>query len=171
MTSFEENAAMQSNSQATTGVIEQNLAAQGITVHVPAPGVANYLGFARSGNLLFVTGQACFDPQGELLFEGKVGDEVTMEQGIAAARVCGLNLLAQVKAAIGDLDKVVRVIRIGGYVASAPDFFALPTILDGASDLMVQVFGDKGRHARTTIGVANLPGNAAVEVDAVFEVV
>ena len=92
------------------------------------------------------------------------------EQGNAAARGCAINLLAQIKAALGDLDKVVRVVRLGGFVNSAPDFLDGPKVLNGASDLMVAAFGDKGRHARTTVGVASLPADAAVEVEGIFEV-
>jgi enamine deaminase RidA (YjgF/YER057c/UK114 family) len=152
------------------GAIEQKLASMGITLHAaPAP-VANYVGFVRTGNLVIVSGQICFDAQGKLIAKGKLGAGVSIEQGAAAARGCAINLLAQVKAALGDLDKVVRVVRLGGFVNSAPDFFDAPKVLNGASDLMVQVFGDKGRHARTTLGVASLPADAAVEVEGIFEV-
>ena len=152
------------------GTIEQNLTAQGIVLPQPVAPVANYVGFVRSGNLLFVSGQVCFDAQGKMIARGKLGAGVTVEQGAAAARGCGINLLAQVKAAIGDLDKVVRVVRLGGFINSAPDFLDGPKVLNGASDLMVAVFGDKGRHARTTVGVASLPADAAVEVEGMFEV-
>jgi len=152
------------------GAIEQKLAALGIALHeAPAP-VANYVGFVRAGNLLFVSGQVCFDPSGKLIARGKLGAGVTIEQGAAAARGCAINLLAQIKAALGDLDKVVRVVRLGGFINSAPDFIDGPKVLNGASDLMVQVFGDKGRHARTTVGVASLPADASVEVEGLFEV-
>jgi enamine deaminase RidA (YjgF/YER057c/UK114 family) len=152
------------------GTIEAKLSSLGITLPAPAAPVANYVGFVRSGNLLFVSGQVCFDAQGKLIAKGKLGAGVSVEQGAAAAKGCGINLLAQVKAAIGDLDKVVRVVRLGGFVNSAPDFLDGPKVLNGASDLMVAVFGDKGRHARTTVGVASLPADASVEVEGVFEV-
>jgi enamine deaminase RidA (YjgF/YER057c/UK114 family) len=152
------------------GTVEQKLAAQGITLHEPPAPVANYVGFVRTGNLLFVSGQVCVNPEGKLIAKGKLGAGVTVEQGYEAAKGCGINLLAQVKAALGDLDKVVRVVRLGGFVNSAPDFLDGPKVLNGASDLMVAAFGDKGRHARTTVGVASLPSDAAVEVEAVFEV-
>ncbi|HEY0328343.1 MAG TPA: RidA family protein [Rhodopseudomonas sp.] len=152
------------------GTVEQKLAAQGVVLHEPASPVANYVGFVRSGNLLFVSGQVCFDPQGQLIAKGKLGADVSIEQGVAAARGCAVNILAQVKAALGDLDKVVRVVRLGGFVNSAPDFIDAPKVVNGASDLMVAAFGDKGRHARAAVGVAALPADAAVEVDAVFEV-
>ncbi|MGH6716767.1 MAG: RidA family protein [Bradyrhizobium sp.] len=152
------------------GTIEQKLASLGIVLPTPAAPVANYVGFVRTGNLLFVSGQVCVDAQGKLIAKGKLGASVSVEQGNAAARGCGINLLAQVKVAIGDLDKVVRVVRLGGFVNSAPDFLEGPKVLNGASDLMVAVFGDKGRHTRTTVGVAALPGDASVEVEGLFEI-
>ncbi len=152
------------------GAIEQKLAAQGIVLQEPASPIANYVGFVRTGNLLFVSGQVCVNAEGKLIAKGKLGAGVTIEQGNAAARGCAINLLAQVKAALGDLDKVTRVVRLGGFVNSAPDFFDGPKVLNGASDLMVAVFGDKGRHARSTVGVASLPADAAVEVEGIFEV-
>jgi enamine deaminase RidA (YjgF/YER057c/UK114 family) len=152
------------------GAIEQKLTSLGIALHTAPTPVANYVGFVRTGNLLFVSGQVCFDSEGKLIAKGKLGGGVTIEQGQAAARGCGINLLAQVKAALGDLDKVVRVVRLGGFINSAPDFLEGPKVLNGASDLMVAVFGDKGRHARTTVGVASLPADAAVEVEGLFEV-
>jgi enamine deaminase RidA (YjgF/YER057c/UK114 family) len=152
------------------GTVEQKLSGLGITLQEPAAPVANYVGFVRTGNLLFVSGQVCFGPDGKLLAKGKLGAGVTVEQGNVAARGCAINLLGQLKAALGDLDKVVRVVRLGGFVNSAPDFIDGPKVLNGASDLMVAVFGDKGRHARTTVGVASLPADAAVEVEGIFEV-
>jgi enamine deaminase RidA (YjgF/YER057c/UK114 family) len=152
------------------GSVEQKLAAEGIALPEPVAPVANYVGFVRTGNLLFVSGQICLDAQGKLIAKGKLGAAVTVEQGNAAARGCAINVLAQVKAALGDLDKVVRVVRIGGFVNSAPDFLDGPKVLNGASDLMVQAFGDKGRHARTTVGVVSLPADASVEVEGLFEV-
>jgi len=152
------------------GTVEQKLATQGITLHEPPNPVANYVPFVRTGNLLFVSGQVCLGADGKLIAKGKLGAGVTIEQGNAAARGCAINLLAQVKAALGDLDKVARVVRLGGFVNSAPDFLDGPKVLNGASDLMVAAFGDKGRHARTTVGVSSLPADAAVEVEGVFEV-
>jgi len=152
------------------GSIEQTLAAQGITLPKPTTPVANYVPFVRSGNLLFVSGQVCFGADGKLIAKGKLGAGVSMEDGIAAARGCAINLLAQVKSAIGDLDQVARVVRLGGFINSAPDFLDGPKVLNGASDLMVAAFGAKGRHARTTVGVAALPSDAAVEVEGLFEI-
>jgi enamine deaminase RidA (YjgF/YER057c/UK114 family) len=152
------------------GTIEQKLAALDVVLHAPASPIANYVGCVRTGNLLVVSGQVCVGADGKLIAKGKLGAGVTIEQGAAAARGCAINLLAQVKAAVGDLDRVVRVVRLGGFINSAPDFLDGPKVLNGASDLMVAVFGDKGRHARTTVGVASLPADAAVEVEGIFEV-
>ena len=152
------------------GTIEKKLADLGITLPTPAAPVANYVPFVRTGKLLVISGQLCLGADGKLVAKGKLGRDVNVEQGAAAARGCAINLLAQVKAALGDLDKVARVVRIGGFVNSMPDFLDGPKVLNGASDLMVAAFGDKGRHARTTVGVASLPADAAVEVEAIFEV-
>jgi enamine deaminase RidA (YjgF/YER057c/UK114 family) len=152
------------------GAVEQKLAAQGVVLPEPRAALANYVGFVRTGNLLFISGQVCANAEGKLVAKGKLGAGVTTEQGYAAAQTCAVNLLAQIKAALGDLDKVVRVVRLGGFVNSAPDYLDGPKVLNGASDLMVAAFGDKGRHARTTVGVASLPADAAVEVEGVFEV-
>jgi enamine deaminase RidA (YjgF/YER057c/UK114 family) len=152
------------------GTVENKLADLGVTLPAPTAPVANYVPFVRTGNLLMVSGQLCFDADGNLVARGKVGGGVSLEDGTKAARVCAINLLAQVKAALGDLDKVVRVVRLGGFINSAPDFLEGPKVMNGASDLMVTAFGDKGRHARTTVGVAVLPGDAAVEVEGLFAV-
>src|ERR1700724_4086059 len=122
------------------GTIEQKLAAQGVVLHEPASPVANYVGFVRTGNLLFVSGQVCFDADGKLIAKGKLGLTVTVEQGNAAARGCGINLVAQVKAALGDLDKVMRVVRLGGFINSAVSFTDGPKVMNGASDVMVAAF-------------------------------
>ncbi len=151
------------------GTIDKKLEELGVELPVPAAPVANYVPFVRSGRLLFVSGQLCL-ADGALVAAGKLGSPLTVEQGQAAARACAVNLLAQVRAALGDLDKVVRVVRLGGFINSAPDFLDGPKVMNGASDLMVAVFGDKGRHARTTVGVAVLPSDAAVEVEGTFEV-
>jgi len=151
------------------GTIEKKLEELGIALPTPVAPIANYVGFVRTGRLLFVSGQLCL-ADGTLVAKGKLGPQVTIEQGQTAARACAVNLLAQVKAALGDLDKVVRVVRLGGFINSAPDFVDTAKVMNGASDLMVAVFGDKGRHARTTVGVAVLPVDAAVEVEGTFEV-
>jgi enamine deaminase RidA (YjgF/YER057c/UK114 family) len=152
------------------GTVEKKLAELGIALP-PAPSPsANYVPFVRSGHLLMVSGQICFGADGKLVAKGRLGDGVSMEEGQKAARACALNILAQVKAAVGDLDNVKRVVRLGGFINSAPGFTDGAKVMNGASDLMVEVFGDKGRHARSTIGVAALPADAAVEVEGIFEV-
>jgi enamine deaminase RidA (YjgF/YER057c/UK114 family) len=153
-----------------TGTVERKLASLGITLHTPASPVANYVPFVRSGNTLIISGQLCFGGDGKLAAQGQLGGGVSIESGQAAARACAINLLAQLKGALGDLDKVVRVVRLGGFINSAPGFTDGAKVMNGASDLMVEVFGDQGRHARSTIGVAALPANAAVEVEGMFEV-
>ena len=152
------------------GTVEKTLTKLGVTLPALTAPLANYVGYVRSGNLLFVSGQLCLGSDGKLVAKGKLGAEVTVEDGQKAARACAINLLAQLKAALGDLDAVVRVVRLGGFISSAPSFLDGPKVMNGASDLMVEVFGDKGRHARTTIGVAVLPLDAAVEVEGLFEV-
>jgi enamine deaminase RidA (YjgF/YER057c/UK114 family) len=152
------------------GTIEKKLAELGITLPVAAAPIANYVPFVRTGNVMVVSGQICLGADGKLVAKGKLGAGVSVEDGQNAARVCAINLLAQVKAGLGDLDKVTRVVRLGGFINSAPDFLDGPKVMNGASDLMVAVFGDRGRHARTTVGVASLPLDAAVEVEGAFEV-
>ena len=152
------------------GMVEQKLAALGISLPKPAAPIANYVPFVRTGNMLIVSGQVCFGADGKLVAKGQLGGAVTIEDGQKAARACAINLLAQVKAALGDLDKVVRVVRLGGFINSAPGFADGPKVMNGASDLMVEALGDKGRHARSTVGVAALPADAAVEVEGQFEV-
>jgi enamine deaminase RidA (YjgF/YER057c/UK114 family) len=154
------------------GDIDQKLAALGIVLPVPASPVANYVPFVRTGSLVVISGQLCLGADGRIAdaHKGKLGINVSAEAGQEAARLCVINLLAQLRAAIGDLDMVMRCVRLGGFINAAPDFAALPPIMNGASDLMVAVMGDKGRHARTTIGVAELPFDAAVEVEGLFEV-
>jgi enamine deaminase RidA (YjgF/YER057c/UK114 family) len=150
--------------------VEAKLAELGVVLPTPAAPIANYIPFVRTGSLLVVSGQICLGADGKLVAKGKLGDGVSIEDGQKAARACAINLLAQVKVALGDLDKVVRVVRLGGFINSAPTFVDGPKVMNGASDLMVEVLGDKGRHARSTVGVAALPADAAVEVEGMFEV-
>ncbi|MBX9931663.1 MAG: RidA family protein [Methylobacterium sp.] len=153
--------------------VTERLAELGLTLPKAAAPVANYVPFIRSGNLVIVSGQICFGLDGTLAADhkGKLGAEVTAEAGLEAAKLCALNVLAQVQAAVGDLDHgVVQCLRLGGFINAAPGFHALAPIMNGASDLMVAVLGDRGRHARSTVGVAGLPLDAAVEVEAMFEV-
>jgi enamine deaminase RidA (YjgF/YER057c/UK114 family) len=149
---------------------EQRLTELGITLPTPAAPVANYVGTVRTGNLLVISGQLCFGADGKLAATGKLGANVSIEDAKAAARLSAINILAQVRATVGSLDKVVRVVRLGGFIACTPDFTQHPAVMNGASDLVVDVLGDKGRHARTTIGVPCLPLDSAVEVEALIEV-
>ena len=148
--------------------IEDRLNALGITLPTPVAPIANYAPFIRSGNLLFISGQVSVDETGGI--KGIVGDDVDEATGQLAAGLCGINLLAQMKAATGDLDRVIRVVKLGGFVQAGPDFFNIPQVINGCSDLMVAAFGDEGRHARSAVGVFSLPMNFAVEVAAIVEV-
>jgi enamine deaminase RidA (YjgF/YER057c/UK114 family) len=149
--------------------IDKTLAELGITLPTPVAPVANYVPYVISGNLVFVSGQVSIGPEG--LIKGRLGDDMTLDQGVEAARVCGINLLAQLKAACGgDLGRVKRVVKLGGFVNSTPDFTDQPKVVNGASDLMVAVFGDAGRHARAAVSSPSLPLGAAVEIDGVFEI-
>ena len=152
--------------------VDKKLQELGITLPTPAAPVANYVPFVRTGNLVIISGQLCLGLDGKLAdaHKGKLGAEISQEKGQEAARLCAINVLAQLKSAVGDLDKVVRCVRLGGFINAVPTFSTVPVVMNGASDLMVAVFGDKGRHARSTIGVAELPADAAVEVEAIFEV-
>ena len=154
------------------GQVESKIAELGIRLPTPAAPVANYVPFVRTGNLVIISGQLCLGLDGKLsdAHKGKLGREVSLEQGQEAARLCAVNVLAQMRAALGDLDAIVRCVRLGGFINADPQFAALAQVMNGASDLMVAVLGDKGRHARSTIGVAELPLDAAVEVEAMFEV-
>jgi enamine deaminase RidA (YjgF/YER057c/UK114 family) len=151
---------------------EEKLANMGISLPCPAAPIANYLPFVISGPLLIVSGQLAFGPNGELdsAHTGKLGTEVSASAGQAAARLCTINVLAQAKAALGHLDRISGCIKLGGFINAAPGFTNLASVMNGASDFMVEVFGDKGRHARSTVGVTELPLNSAVEVEAMFEV-
>lgn len=149
--------------------IDARLGELGIKLPNPPVPVASYVPFVQSGNLVFVSGQVSRAVDGDHL--GKLGADVTLEAGQAAARVCGLNLLAQLKTACGgDLDRVVRVVKLNGFINVTPDYAPIPMVMNGCSDLMLEVFGEAGKHARAAVGVANLPMNMAVEVDGVFEI-
>ncbi|MEE8663364.1 MAG: RidA family protein [Acetobacter sp.] len=149
---------------------ENRLAALGINLPVPAVPVANYVSWVRSGNLITVSGQLPLR-DGKLVATGKLGGSVDEETGVLAARFCMINLIAQIKAAVGDLGKVTKVVRLGGFIACEPSFTKHAAVMNGASDLAVEVFGDAGRHARSTVGVPSLPLDAAVEVEGLFEVI
>lgn len=141
-----------------------------LNIELPNPPlpVASYVPFVQTGNQVLISGQISIAPDGGI--KGKLG-QLSLEEGQKAARLCGLNLIAQMKAACGgDLDNVVRIVKLGGFVNVTPDFDPIPAVINGCSDLMVEVFGDAGKHARSAVGVANLPLGFAVEVDAIIEV-
>lgn len=149
--------------------IEDRLAELGITLPQPAAPIANYVPSVLSGGLLHISGQVSVDETGGV--KGVVGDDVDLEAAQAAARLCGVNLIAQMRIALGDLDRVKRVVKLGAFVQCGANFYDIPKVINGCSDLMVEVFGDAGRHARAAVGVYRLPLNFAVEVDAIVEVV
>ncbi len=148
--------------------ITARLAELGITLPNPPAPVAAYVPFTIANNMVFISGQLPLE-NGAVKITGKLGADVSIEQGIEAAHLCGLNILAQLNAACGgDLDKVASCVRLGGFIASTPDFYDQPKVMNGASELMQQVFGDTGKHARAAVGVPCLPRNAAVEADGIF---
>ena len=149
--------------------IDQRLAEIGITLPEPAAPVASYVPAVEHDGLLHISGQISFAEDGGLI-KGRLGDDVDLDGGIAAARRCGVMLLAQMKAALGSLDRVERVVKLGVFVNSTPDFTDQPKVANGASELMQEVFGEPGRHARSAVGVTVLPLGVAVEVDAIVAV-
>jgi enamine deaminase RidA (YjgF/YER057c/UK114 family) len=152
-----------------TGTIEARLAELGLTLPSAPNPVANYVPYAVTGNLLFISGQISKAADGTIV-TGLLGRDVAVEAGQSAARLCALNILAQAKAALGDLDRIAQVVRLTGFVAATADFADHPKVVNGASDLMVEVLGDKGRHTRAAVGVAGLPMGSAVEVDAIIAI-
>lgn len=152
------------------GEVEARLQQLGIEVPTPAAPAANYVPYVVSGNLVFVSGQIPI-VDGSIQGTGRLGDDLTTSDGRNIARICALNLIAQAKAACGgDLDRVVRVVKLGGFVQCTNDFTEQPEVINGASDLMVEVFADKGRHSRFAVGSNSLPRGVAVEVEGVFEI-
>ena len=153
-----------------TSKVEQRLQKTGVAIpDAPSP-AANYLPFTRTGNLVFVSGQVPF-VDGKLEITGTVGENASVEEAQGQAKICAINLLAQLKVVCdGDLDRVVRVVKLGGFVASADNFFNQPIVVNAASDLMVEAFGEAGRHARFAVGTNALPLNCLVEIDGVFEI-
>lgn len=143
---------------------EQRLQELGLTLPAPRQAAGNYVGCVRTGNLLFLAGQGTDE------YRGKLGEDVTVEVGYLAARQCMLNLLAVVKREIGELSKVKRFVKLLGFVNSAPDFTDQPKVMNGASDLLVQIFGEKGKHARSAVGMTQIPHNNAVEVEMIVEI-
>ncbi|MCK5041240.1 MAG: RidA family protein [Sphingomonadales bacterium] len=150
--------------------IEQKIQELGLNLPTPAVAVANYVPFVITGNLVSISGQLPMGPDGPI-YTGKVGDDVTPEQAVEAAQQCALNIIAQLKLALdGDLSRVNQVVRLGGFVNCVDGFSGQPAIINGASDLMVALFGDKGRHSRAAVGVNALPLNVPVEIDALIEI-
>ena len=149
--------------------VAARIAELGLTLPEPAKPVASYVSFVQTGNLVHISGQLSNDASGGI--KGTVGVDVTPDQAAAAARLCAINLIAQINAAVdGDLERVVRIVKLGGFVQAGPGFTAIPAVINGCSDLMVEVFGDAGKHARSAVGVYQLPLGFAVEVDAIVEV-
>lgn len=147
---------------------EERLANLGITLPAPMKAVANYVPFVISGQQLFVSGQVSVDAGG--LVKGRLGEDMDLAEGQAAARLCAINLIAQCKQAVDDLTRIKRVVKLGGFVNAHPDFTEIPQVINGCSDLMVDVFGDAGRHARSAVSCPVLPLGVAVEIDGVFEI-
>jgi len=152
-----------------TDTIDSRLKNLGISIPEAAAPAANYVPFAQSGSLLLTSGQLPLEG-GKLVHTGLIGDELTVAHGQAAARACAINILAQAKAALGDLGRIKRIVKITTFVASTPDFVEQHLVANGASDLLVAVLGDAGKHARSAVGVASLPLNAPVEIEAIIEV-
>ena len=151
-----------------TGKIAARLQELGIILPEPATPIANYIPFNVAGKLVVISGQIPLR-DGHIAYTGKLGEAVSIETGIAAAKLCFINLVAQLLAAAGDLDRVKQVVRLGGFIAAGPGFTQHAQVMNGASDLAVEIFGAAGRHARTPIGVPSLPGDAAGEVEGLFE--
>jgi len=151
-------------------VIEQKLKELGITLPVPPKPAGSYIPVVRSGNLAFVSGQIPMQ-DGKVLFTGKVPNERTVEEAQQAARLCAVNILAQLKANIGSLDKVSKIVRVSGFVNSAQDFAEHPKIINAASDLFFEIFGENGKHSRIAVGVSSLPLNSTVEIDMTVEII
>ena len=152
-----------------TDTIDSRLQNLGISIPEAAAPAANYVPFAQSGSLLLTSGQLPLEG-GKLVHTGRIGDELTVAHGQAAARACAINILAQAKAALGDLGRIKRLVKITAFVASTPDFVEQHLVANGASDLLVAILGDAGKHARSAVGVASLPLNAPVEIEAIIEV-
>jgi enamine deaminase RidA (YjgF/YER057c/UK114 family) len=152
-----------------SSAIEARLNDLGITLPEAAAPAANYVPFVATGNQLFVSGQLPMT-SGKIQVTGKLGDDVSIEDGKQAAKLCAINLLAQAKAATGNLDKVVRLVKIVGFVNSTAGFTDQPQVINGASDFLVDAMGDAGRHARSAVSAASLPFGAAVEIEAIFEI-
>jgi enamine deaminase RidA (YjgF/YER057c/UK114 family) len=146
---------------------EERLEKMNISLGEPAAAVANYVPYTASGRHLFISGQISMGPDG--LVKGRLGENMSLEEGQAAAKLCGINLITQMKAALGSLSRVVKIVKLGGFVNCTPDFEEIPHVINGCSDLMVDVFGETGRHARSAVACPVLPLGVAVEIDAIVE--
>ena len=153
-----------------TGRIEKRLEELGVALPAAAAPAGNYVPAVRTGNLVFVSGQIPFGADGKLVHNGVLGRDVTIEQGQEAAKVCAINILAQIKALTGDLDRIARIVKITGFVHAESGFDAEPKVINGTSDFFGEVFGEAGRHARAAVGVASLPLGVSVEVEAIVEI-
>lgn len=149
--------------------IEENLKKNLLSIPNPPGPVGNYVAYNQTGNLIFISGQLPIDEKGEMI-KGKIGRDLNIEQGKQAAKLCILNAIGHLKKHVGDLNKVKKCVKINGYINSTEDFYEHPILLNSASDILVQIFGDKGMHARAVVGVPSLPLNAAVEIETIFEV-
>ena len=153
-----------------TSAVERRLENAGMTLPEAAAAAGNYVPFTKSGTTLYVSGQVPFEA-GRIAVSGRLGDGVSLEDGQEAARICALNILAQARAALdGDLDRVVRCLKLGGFVAATAEFTDHPKVINGASDFIGEVLGEKGAHARAAVGVAALPLNTCVEIDGIFAI-
>jgi enamine deaminase RidA (YjgF/YER057c/UK114 family) len=152
-----------------SGSVEQRLAELGHTLPTPPKAAAKYVPTVRTGNLVFVAGQISALAGGEKI-TGKLGDGLSIDEGRRAAQICALNILAQLKAELGDLDRITRIVRLNGFVNATPDFADHPAVINGASELIGELLGEKGAHSRIALGAASLPFGSAVEIDAVVEV-
>lgn len=150
--------------------VEKRIEELGIQLSEGSTPVANYVSVNRVGNMLYLSGAGGFGPDGKPLYAGKLGQDVTVEQGYESARLAAIALISNIKREIGDLDKVVKIVKLLGFVACASDFDQQPKVINGASDLFVDVFGDKGRHARSAVGTNALPMNLPVEVEAIVQI-
>ena len=159
---------MQQNRNEAEMTPEDRLKGLGIDLPAPMAAVANYVPFVFSEHLLFVSGQVSVGPDG--LVTGRLGEDMDLTAGQAAAKLCGIGLLAQCKAALGDLTRIKRVVKLGGFVNAHPDFTDIPQVINGCSDLMVDVLGDAGRHARSAVASPTLPLGVAVEIDGIFDI-
>ncbi|MDE1838875.1 MAG: RidA family protein [Thaumarchaeota archaeon] len=149
-------------------MIEENLASLGILLPTPPKPAGSYIPVVRTGNLIFVSGQIPIK-DGQVQFKGQVPTSISIEDAQKAAKLCITNVLAQIKAEIGTLDKITKIVRVSGFVNSSPEFYEHPKIINSASDLLFEIFGEKGKHTRIAVGVASLPLNSAVEIDLVAE--